>query len=208
MQTRSRSRAAVSAVAALLLALAALALPSTPAGAATPVTLAGATTSVTSSPGVTAALLRNGILPLPVGGASETLVLQSGGLGVKATFPVTGGSADPDTLAGTVEHRGGLVFVNLARLKSVTVSDFRIVIDEDPRLIATKVNGAPAELRVFDLDLSKIKVTRGANGISVTGIVPVFTADAAAALNSALSTSVFAEGLAFGTGQTRLVPAS
>ena len=208
MQTRTRSRAAVGTVAALLLTLAVLALPSTPAGAATPVTLAGATTSVTSSPGVTAALLRAGILPLPVGGATERLVIQQGGLGVQAGFRVSGGSVDPESLAGTVEHRGGLVFVNLARLKSVTVSDFRIVIDDDPRLIATKVNGAAAELRVFDLDLSKINVKRGANGISISGITPVFTADAAAALNAALATSVFSGGLVFGTGQTRLVPAS
>src|SRR6476620_8274618 len=117
---RTRSRVLLTTIAAVVLACVTFVAPST-AGAATVVDLAAGTTSVTSSPGVTAALLRNGILPLPPGGASEGLVLQPGGLGVKASFPVTGGSVDADTLAGTVTHKGGLVFVSLAAFKTVTI---------------------------------------------------------------------------------------
>jgi hypothetical protein len=197
----------VAALAAVLTTMCALAVPATTAGAATRVPLVAGTTSVTSSPAVTAALLRGGVLPLPTGRAQETLVFQPGGLGVKASFPVTGGSVDPGSLAGTVEHQGGLNFVSFGTFKTVSVSDFTIVIDASPHLVATKVNGQPADLRVFDLDLSKATIRRGASSIQVTGIVPILTADAAAALNSSLGTSVFAGGLIFGTGQTRLVPA-
>jgi hypothetical protein len=205
MQTRSRS---VATVVAVLAAMCALVIPAGAAGAATAVPLRGGITSVTSSPGVTAALLRAGVLPLPTGRAQEGLVLQPGGLGVKASFPVTGGSVDPATLAGDVQHQGGLKFVNFRTFQTVSVADFTIVIDASPHLVATEVNGKPAALRVFDLDLSKAKVASGPSGIQVTGIVPILTSDAAAALNASLGTTVFAGGLVFGTGQTRLVPAA
>ena len=205
MHTRSRTAALLAAVFATMCALL---VPATSVGADTAVPLVAGTTSVTSSPAVTAALLRAGVLPLPTGRAQETLVLQPGGLGVKASFPVTGGSVDPASLAGTVEHQGGLVFVNFGNFKTVSVSDFTIVIDDAPHLVATKVNGQPADLRVFDLDLSAAKVTPGASGIRVAGIVPILTADAATALNASLGTRVFAGGLVFGTAQTRLVPAA
>jgi hypothetical protein len=204
MQTRSRSVV----LAAVLAALCALVIPVGSAGAATAAPLRAGITSVTSSPGVTAALLKAGVLPLPTGRAQEGLVLQPGGLGVRASFPVTGGAVDPASLAGTVEHRGGLTFVNLRTFRTVSVADFSIVLDASPHLVATRVDGAPAQLRVFDLDLSRATVAPGPSGIRVTGIVPILTADAATALNASLRTNVFAGGLVFGTGQTRLVPAA
>ena len=196
------------AVLAAVVVLVAVVVPTGSAGAATAVTLQRGTTSVTASPAVTSTLLRNGILPLPVGGASETPVLLPGGLGVKGSFPVTGGTVDADTLAGSVTHSGGLIFVNLGKFKTVTVSDFTIVIDSAPHLVATKVNGKAASLRVFDLDLSAAKVSKTAKGVSVSGIGVTFTADAASALNSTLGTSVFSAGLVAGTAETRLVPAA
>ena len=140
MHTRSRSRSLAVVLAGVAAMFAAL-VPAASAGAATTVPLASGTTSVTSSPAVTSVLLRNGILPLPTGRGQETLVLQPGGLGVKASFPVTGGAVDPATLAGTVEHQGGLNFISFARFKTVSIADFTIVIDGSPHLVATKVNG-------------------------------------------------------------------
>jgi len=193
----------LAAVAVLIAVLA----PSGSAGAAESLTLQRGSTSVTASPAITSTLLRNGILPLPVGGATEVPVLTPGGLAVKGTFAVTGGTVDAETLAGSITHSGGLIFVNLPKFKTVTVSDFTIVIDGSPHLVATKVNGAAASLRVFELDLSKAKINKSAKGVTVSGIGVTFTADAAAALNSTLGTSIFSAGLVAGTAETRVVPA-
>ncbi len=204
----TKSRTGFAGAVTVLVALVALVVPAGAASAGTALTLKGGVTAVTATPAVTSTLVRNGILPLPVGGASEYPVLLPGGLGVQATFPVNGGSVDAATLAGTITHSGGLVFVNLAKLKAVTVSNFTIVIDSAPHLVATKVNGSPASLRVFDLDLTKAKVATTSNGVSVSGIGVSFTADAAAALNSSLGTGVFSAGLVAGSANTQLIPAA
>ncbi len=203
-----RSRTGFAGAVAALVALVTLVVPVGAASADAALVLRGGATSVTASPAVTSTLVRNGILPLPAGGASEVPVVLPGGIGVKATFPVNGGSVDAATLAGTVTHSGGLVFVNLARWKAVTVSDFTIVIDGSPHLVATKVNGSPASLRVFDLDLSGAKVATTSRGVVVSGIRVSFTGDAAMALNSSLGTKVFTAGLVAGSADTRLVPAT
>ena len=38
----------------------------------------------------------------------------TGGLSLRYSFPITGGRVDPVTLAGFINHSGGLRFVNIA----------------------------------------------------------------------------------------------
>ena len=55
------------------------------------VRLTGGNTSVTTAPGITAALLEHGIVPLATVPGSQGAQAGSGGVTVQFTFPVTGG---------------------------------------------------------------------------------------------------------------------
>ncbi len=163
-------------------------------------------TALVSSPAATYALLRNGIVPFPSGPAQERLVLQPGGLGLRADFPVTEGSVDMSALQGDMVHAGGLTFFSFVTFKYIDLSRFVIVLDASPHLDATLVNGQPAALRVFDLDLSSTTVATSGGQVAISNIVPTFTTDAAVALDTILGTGVFVGGMAFGTASSVVVP--
>ena len=76
------------------------------------------------------------------------------------SFPISGGHVDAATLAGRINHTGGLKFVNLANGKTLKLTRFRIVIDSHPRLTAI-VNGDPSvRVPILRLDLSKATVAK------------------------------------------------
>ena len=58
--------------------------------------------------------------------------MDAGGPSVGYRFPISGGRVDAATLAGQINHTGGLRFVNLANGKQLSLTKFRIVIDAHP----------------------------------------------------------------------------
>jgi hypothetical protein len=110
-------------------------------------------------------------------------------------FPVTGGEADPRTLAGAVEHSGGLRF--RAGRRSVTLRDFRYTVGRRSSLSAD-VGGT--RLTILSLGLGNARVRdAGAVETQVSNVTARLTAGAARALNRAFRTSLFAGGLRLGT---------
>jgi hypothetical protein len=200
MRRLVRTLAATGTLAAVLLtgglAGTASAAPST----ATP--LAGGTTTVTTGPGIATTLLRNGILPLATPPGRQSFGYGQGGLTTSFSFPVTGGAVDLGTLAGTIKHRGGIVFINLRNGKRLTVSDF--IIDTRTGTLTGRVNRTATRVPVFTLDLSAATVSASGHKVKVGNIDVRLTAVAAGALNQALGTSVFAGGLDLGTARTAL----
>ena len=96
---RRTSILALAAIAAALLVVA-------PAASAK-VKLAGGSTTLKLAKGTASALAANGVSVAPIGPAKA----QGGGV----AFPITGGSIDPASAAGRIDHSGGLA------LKAVTV---------------------------------------------------------------------------------------
>jgi hypothetical protein len=108
-------------------------------------------------------------------------------------FPVSGGQIVVATLAGTVQHSGGLTFRHGG--KSVTVSN--LVINTKTEHLTAMVGGR--SMAVFGLDLASPAGTSSrpstvvASNIKLTVLSP-----AAAALNSGLGVRMFRTGLNFG----------
>ncbi|HST19435.1 MAG TPA: HtaA domain-containing protein [Gaiellaceae bacterium] len=193
-----RSLIAFSLVVALVVALAALTARVSPARAGTIVQLDGVKTTLTTDPGTTRALLRNLILPLPVGPTGTQLCLFCGPT-VTYSFPITGGAVDADTLAGQVEHSGGLRFFSLRTFRSLTLTGFTIEIGAHPDLTA-EVNGDPQmRVAILDLDLSSAQIVKSLPYVTVANVGARLTAAAAAALNATLGTTLFQPGLKLGT---------
>ena len=74
---------------------------------ASQVSLTGGHTSVTTAPGIAAALLGHGIVPLATLPGTEGASIGSSGVAVTFTFPVTGGYLNAAALKGTIRHQGG-----------------------------------------------------------------------------------------------------
>lgn len=173
-----------------------------PAAAAAPTTLAGGTTTVTTGPGIARTLIGNGIVPIATPPGRQSFGYGRGGLTVSFSFPVTGGAVDLGTLAGSIQHRGGIVFYNLRNGKKLKISNF--VIDTAAGTLTARVNDTSTRVPVFDLDLSAATVSAAGSTVRVGNIDVRLTAVAAGALNSALGTHVFSGGLDLGTARTRL----
>ncbi|HKJ35591.1 MAG TPA: HtaA domain-containing protein [Solirubrobacterales bacterium] len=109
------------------------------------------------------------------------------------SFPITGGEVDSESLAGTIDHSGGLVFS--AGGTDVELTDF--VIDTAAgTLTASTADGA--ELVVLDVDLAGLERTDEDGAIVLSGITTTLSDDAATALNDAFSVELFEGGLAIG----------
>jgi hypothetical protein len=182
------------------LALAAIAVPGPAGAAAAPtVRLDGVRTTLWTNPATTKVLLANKIVPLPTHGTGVDVRWTSSGPSIGYRFPVSGGHVDAATLAGRINHTGGLKFVNLANGKTLKLTGFRIVIDAHPHLTAI-VNGDP-EVRVpiLRLDLSGATVSKPLPYVRVGNVGAYVNSTAAGALNSALGVSFFAPGIRLGT---------
>ena len=125
-------------------------------------------------------------------GALQSLNITPGVAGL--AFPITRGKVDAATLAGSIEHAGG---ISLTRGDTrVELTDFTIGIDDSPALSAL-VGGDRVE--ILTLDVSGIRRSARGRTITVGNVVARLTAAAAGALNRAFSTDAFREGLTVGT---------
>ena len=173
------------------------------AQAAAAVHLRGGATAVTTAPGIAAALLNNGIVPLATWPGSQSVQADKSGPAVRFAFPVTGGRVSLSPLGGQVYHRGGILFVNAKNGKQVEVS--RFTIDLAHADLTGIVNGNPkARVPLFRLDLSHAKLAAGKHIVTARGIGLKLTSAAAKALNAALGTKLFSAGLSLGTASTLL----
>lgn len=191
------------ALAVLCLAVAGLAFGVSPAGA-DPVGISGDGTFLTIDPAVNGALLGAGILVRPLDPATVEPDWVACRPTVRYRFPVTDGVIDPGTLAGTIDHSGGLIFLNTANGSSLQATNFRID-TVNARLLGLV---GDSYVPLLDLDLSAISVRQGWKTIRVSGIVARLTDVAADALNATLDTDLFSGGLTLGAANTKLrIPA-
>jgi hypothetical protein len=130
-------------------------------------------------------LKQNNVAVAPVDPAS------AGDKGI--SFPITGGEVEAETLAGTIDHSGGLTFSSGGT--DVELTDF--VIDTVAgTLTASLPDGS--ELVTLDVDLTGLERSDENGEIVLTGIVTTLSGDAAAALNDAFGVDLFEGGLAIG----------
>jgi hypothetical protein len=187
MSNLTRTIRAGAAAALVALALAA------PAGAAT-VNLDGGSTTLTLDSATARALKGLGVSVTPIG---PTKAASKG-----VSFPVTGGTIDPATAAGTITHSGGLQL--RAGSTRVRLTSFTIGVDRTPSI---SVKAGKARLTAFSLSLAKAKVSRAGLGTNVSRVAVRLTAKGAAALNKAFGVKAFKRGLRIGTATVRTTPA-
>ena len=182
------------------LALAATMVAGTASAAAAPtVHLDGVRTTLWTDPATTKVLLANKIVPLPTYGTHVDVKWTPQGPSVRYGFPIPSGRVDAATLAGHINHTGGLRFVNLTNGKQLSLTRFRIVIDAHPHLTAI-VNGDPkARVSILRLDLSKATVSKPLPYVRVGNVGAYLNSTAAGALNNALGVSFFTPGIKLGT---------
>jgi hypothetical protein len=193
MRKNTKLAAIVAALAALALFVAACgdddgeetsATSDEPAAAET-LTLNGVETVLALDADTAAVLEENDVAVAPVDPAS------AGNRGI--SFPITGGEVESESLAGTIDHSGGLVFSS--GNTEVELTDF--VIDTAAgTLTATTADGA--ELVVLDVDLSRLDRSDDGGAIELRGITTTLSDDAAAALNDAFGVELFEGGLPIG----------
>jgi hypothetical protein len=112
--------------------------------------------------------------------------------------------ADPDAAkASTVNHSGGILFIDPATGKQIAVSDF--VINLGQGVLTAVVNGdAKERVPLLSLSLAGAKVTPGQHSVQVTGITARLTKTAASALDATFGTTLFTPGLELGTAGTQV----
>lgn len=182
------------------MALAAILAPAAAGAAAAPtVQLDGVRTTLWTDPATTKVLLANKIVPLPTRGTGVDVKWTPFGPSIGYRFPISGGRVDAATLAGKINHTGGLRFVNLTNGKQLSLTRFRIVIDAHPHLTAI-VNGDPkVRVSILRLDLSMATVAKPLPYVKVGNVGAFLNSTAAGALNNALGVSFFAPGIKLGT---------
>jgi hypothetical protein len=175
------------------------------AASATSVTVTGGSTTTVSSPALGKSLLKAGIVPLPVGKAKlDSLDLKT--LSLTVTQPIVGGTLDPAAFfAGNINHAGGLQFFNLKNLRSVVVSDFVVLNDASPRLVATVNRNPKQTVTLFTVDLSGLVLTGGPGQLGLGNVGLSITEEGAALLNGKLRTKVFTAGTKFATANTNVL---
>jgi hypothetical protein len=108
-------------------------------------------------------------------------------------FPVSGGQIALSTLAGTVDHTGGLAFRHDG--KNVTLTNF--VINTKTKQLTATVGGQ--SMPIFDLNFALPKTASGAHGTIVASKIKlIVTSLAATTLNRRLGESTFKAGMKFG----------
>ena len=182
------------------LVLAATMVAGTASAAAAPtVRLDGVRTTLWTDPATTKVLIANRIVPVATQGTSVQIRHTPQGTSIGFGFPIPWGRVDAATLAGQINHTGGLRFVNQANGKKLALTNFRIVIDAHPHLTAA-VNGDPnVRVSILRLDLSQATVSKPLPYVRVGNVGAYVNSTAADALNSALGVSFFAPGIKLGT---------
>jgi len=159
------------------------------------VKLAGGSTTLRLAPLTAEALALNGVSVAPVNPAK----VKGNGI----AFPITGGSINPASAAGTINHSGGLAFK--AGGTRVALKNFRVHVGSRRAILTAKVGGG--RLTVLSLSLANAKVVRKGLNTTVRGVQAKLSGQAAKALNAAFSTSLFTKGLAIGSVTVKATPA-
>ncbi|MEU9837236.1 hypothetical protein AB0D67_37355 [Streptosporangium sp. NPDC048047] len=194
---------ALSLQAPVTAATAAAAPTSSAASVSASAPIKGGQTTVTTVRGLGGVLLENGLSAYATSPGKTGVRIAGDNLSLSFGFPVTGGRATVDPLAGKVEHRGDLSFVNAKNGKRIKVGDF--VIDLAKGKVTGNVNDDPkVRVPVFDLDLSAAKLKAEGSVVRARNIRVKLTGVAAGALNKALKTHLFKAGLRIGTASTTL----
>ena len=183
-----RSRVALGVMAAVLALVLALVVAPAQANAAKKakcLTFKGGETTLALDPAVASLLDSAGIQPSPVAPATAN---TDGSL----SFPITGGRVNAKTLAGKIKHDGGIRLATNA----VQVELTKFTIDTRAAELTALVGGNRVAILSLDLGGAKVKLRGGK--LRITNLAAKLTADAAAALNSAFSTTAFAEGALIG----------
>jgi Htaa len=157
-----------------------------PATTAAPATLAltGESTSLTLDAATAAVLEDNAVAVTPVAPAAAE--------GGAIAFPITGGTVEAESLAGTIDHSGGLAFA--AGGTTLEATDF--VIDTVAGTLTATIGGDQVPL--LNVDLAGLQRGDDAGTIVLEGITTTLTAEAATALNDTFGVTIFEEGLAIG----------
>ena len=156
--------------------------------------LRGGATEVTLDAGTAGVLGSLGVSVAPTGHAYAT---KSGAI----RFPIPRGEVDAETLAGQIQHSGGLKFS--AGKTSLKLNKYNINIDAKPDLSARVNNAWYDRIELFDVDVSGLKVGQEKGRTVLSGVKLTLTDDAAAALNATFGVDAFAEGIAIGDAVVR-----
>ncbi len=156
------------------------------------VSLSGGTTRLTLDKGTAAALGSLGVKVAPTGPATAQ--------GRHVRFPISGGSIDPASGAGTIRHRGGLRLS--AGGKRIVLKNYTVRVGRRITLSA-RVGGD----RVTVLDLTgRPRVSRSGFGTNVSGLTARLNRTAARALNAAFGVDAFRKGIPLGTVRVQAEP--
>ncbi len=153
------------------------------------VELEGGSTTLTVDKGTLGVLVDNKVSVKPIRGASAK--------GRSFTFPITGGEVDAKTVAGKIEHSGGLQFA--AGGKKLGVQDF--VIDTKKGVLTARVSGTKTRVPLLKLNLSKAHIAKGSSKVVVSNVRATLTGEAAAALNKTFGVKLFKKGLPIGVAK-------
>jgi hypothetical protein len=154
-------------------------------GSSKELTLNGENTVLTLDEGVVSVLQAKKVKVVPIEPAGP-----GGPAGVR--FPITGGKVNSETLAGSIEHSGGLRF-SIGR-KTLEVTDF--VADTEAGVLSATAGAA--EIPLLTLDFAGLKKSTKGGAIVATGIGVALTPAAASAMNGILGVNFFKKGLALG----------
>lgn len=147
-------------------------------------TVIGKSTDIVVNPAVLSVLKQANITIAAVAPATAKTTLR---------LPVSGGQVVIATLAGTIDHAGGLTFSHSG--KRVTLTNF-VIKTKKKHLTATV---GRQSMPIFNLNLASTQRANGARGPIVKGNIKLtVTSHAAAALNSGLGVSTFKAGQNFG----------
>lgn len=113
-------------------------------------------------------------------------------------LPLVSGIVERTTFVGRVRHAGGLVFRSGGR--EVAIANFNLDVTRDPVLTALTPAG---RIEIATLELPDARPDVSGDRVTVDGVRLALTAEAARALNAALATTAFAEGVPLGTAVVR-----
>jgi hypothetical protein len=185
---RQRTLRLLALMASLALALGAIACGDDDdegGGGGKELTLNGENTVLTLDAGVVSVLQAKKVKVVPIEPAGP-----GGPAGVQ--FPITGGKVNSETLAGSIEHSGGLRF-SIGR-KTLEVTDFVA----DTKAGVLSATAGAAEIPLLTLDFAGLKKSTKGGAIVASGIRVALTPAAASAMNGILGVNFFKKGLALG----------
>ena len=167
------------------------------------VVLRAGQTTVWTAPGIAAALLGNGIVPIATLPGTAGAAIGRTSAAVRFQFPVTGGSVGLAPLHGVIRHAGGILFFDPKNGDKIEVSSFTISLTGGD--LTALVNGNPhARIALFDLGLAHAHLHVYRHDIVATGISLNLTAGAASALDATFGTTLFTAGMTIATASTSL----